>query len=194
MCEAITIASVVIGVAGAVKQSMDARSAASAASKNAIAQQKIDQEAFLQDRAARGDATAMAALEKSRQARVDAARIKAALGEKGASAGSFQIDNMLQGLGFSTGLQVAGQQRTAEREEEARDLSLRASGINFTNRMRSIRASTPSAGSTLLNAGIAGTSGFVEAGGSFEGLFGSDGSTSASGVNVRRINTTLGSS
>ena len=81
MCEPATIAMIVIAVASAAKASMDAKRNAAIQRKNAIAQQKIDQEALLKKRAEEGDADAMVAFEKARSARVNAARVRASVGD-----------------------------------------------------------------------------------------------------------------
>jgi hypothetical protein len=161
-----TITMVVMAVAMAVKTSMDAKRSAALQRKNAIAQQKIEQEALLKKRAEQGDADAMAAFEKARGARVEAAKIKASGGEKGASTGNFQVDTMLQGLGFGTGLQNSADQRSADAHLANSDLQLRGSGVNFTNKMRTINATDPSGLQTVIGAGMAGANAFAGSPGS----------------------------
>jgi hypothetical protein len=163
-----TITMVVMAVAMAVKTSMDAKRSAALQRKNAIAQQKIEQEALLKKRAEQGDADAMKAFEKARASRVDAARISASKGEQGASTGNFQVDTMLQGLGFGTGLQNTADQRTSDAHLANSDLQLRGSGINFTNKMRTINASDPSGLSTVVSAGMAGANAYAGAPGALD--------------------------
>lgn len=175
---------VVISAAMAVKQGMDAKRNAAIQRKNAMARQKVEQEALLKRRAEEGDAHAMAAFEKARAARVDDARIKVAMGEQGASTGNFQVDNMLQGLGFGTGLQRAADQRSADSKLAGTDLELRASGVNFTNRMRTINASDPSGLAIGLSAAAAGANAYAGTPGAFGG---------GGGGGASKIDTTLGS-
>jgi len=157
------IAMVVVMAAMAAKAGMDAKKNASVQRKNAIAQQKIEQEALLQRKAEQGDAKAMEAFEKARANRVDAARVMASAGEQGATTGNFQMDTMLQGLGFGTGLQNTADQRSDEAQKANMDLQLRGSGISFTNKMRTINASDPSGVSIAINTIGAGASAYAGA-------------------------------
>ncbi len=156
MCEPMTISMMVIAAAMAVKTSMDQKKAADIARKNAIAQQKIDQEALLKKRAELGDKNAMAALEREREHRVEQARIRTAYGEKGATTGNFQMDTLLQGLGFGTGLQQAADERSDRAEKAGVDMQLRASGVGFTNQIRTINSQDPSGLEIGLGAAMAG--------------------------------------
>jgi hypothetical protein len=162
-----TITMVVMAVAMAVKTSMDAKRQAALSRKNAIAQQKVEQEALLKKRAEQGDAAAMAAFEKARAARVDSANIAAAKGEQGATTGNFQVDTMLQGLGFGTGLQTAADQRSSDAMLANTDMQLQSSGVNFTSKMRTINASDPSGLTTVMNAGMAGANAYAGSPGAF---------------------------
>lgn len=152
----------VVAVASAVKMSMDAKRNAAVQRENAIAQQKIEQEALLKKRAELGDKQAMEAFEKSRKSRIDEARVKAAYGEQGATTGNAQIDSMLQGLGFGQELQRTADARSANSELANVDMQLKGSGINFTNRMRSIDASDPSGMSIALGAAAAGANAYAD--------------------------------
>jgi hypothetical protein len=154
-----------IMAAMAVKQGMDQRRNAAIQRKNAIAQQKVDREALLKQRAEQGDAASLEAFQKSRQARADEARIKVASGEQGVSTGSIQTQTLLQGLGFGTGLQVAADERSANNALERNDLSFRASSVRFTNKLRTIEAKTPSTFGVALSGAAAGAQGFTAAGG-----------------------------
>jgi len=157
----------VVAVAGAIKTGMDAKRQAAVERKNAIARQKMEQEQLLQQRAEQGDADAMKAFEKSRAARVDAARIKVAGGEQGASTGNFQIDTMLQGLGFGTGLQNTADARSATNNLKSNALAIRATNVNFTNNMNTINSQDPSGLDIVLGAGASGANAFASAGGKF---------------------------
>lgn len=168
MCEPMTITMMVMAVAMAVKTSMDAKKAAAVSRKNAIAQQKIEQEQLLKQRAQTGDKNAMAAFEKARAARVDEARIRVAGGEQGATTGNFQVDNMLQGLGFGTGLQQAADQRSSDAELANSDMQLRASGVGFQNKLRTINSQDPSGISVLANAAAAGANAYAGTPGAFD--------------------------
>lgn len=161
MCEPMTITMVVMAVAMAVKTSMDAKKNAEVQRKAAIEKQKVEQEQLLKMRAEQGDKNAMERFEKARAARVDEARIKTAKGEKGATTGNFQVDSMLQGLGFGTGLQNTADQRSADAELANSDMQLKASGVNFTNHMRTINANDPSGMQIALGAAAAGANAYA---------------------------------
>ena len=79
------------------------------------------------------------------------------------------MDNMLQGLGFGTGLQQASDQRSASARLANTDLQLRGSGISFTNRIRTINASDPSGMSTALSMTAAGANAYAGTPGAFSG-------------------------
>lgn len=164
MCEPVTIAMTVMAVAMAVKQSMDQKKAAKAQRQHAIAQQKLKREAYLKQRAEAGDQAAMKAFEDARSARIDEARVRTMYGEKGGT-GNEQVDLMLSGLGFGQGLQQAADQRSHENKQAGLDLQLRADGINFANRMRTIDAKDPSGLDIGLGAAMAGANAYAGAGG-----------------------------
>lgn len=155
---------IAIAVATAVKASMDAKAAAATQRKNAMAKQALEREAMLKQRAEQGDAASMEAFEKIRKSRADAAKIKVASGEQGATTGGFQTNAMLQGLGFGTGLQNTADERSANNQLARSDLQMRGSNINFTNTMRTINGNTPTGLDTVFGAAAAGGNAYLAGG------------------------------
>ena len=182
MCAMIPM--MVVMAAMAMKAKMDQQKAAKVQRQNAEAQMKIDQEALLRKRAESGDASAMEAFEKARANRVNEARIRVASGEQGSTTGNFQMDNMLQGLGFGTGLQHTADQRTSVAQKANMDLQLRGSGISFQNKMRTINASDPSGMDVMLAGGMAAANTYASTPGAFD-----PGTPSTGGTGNRMVNT-----
>lgn len=182
MCEPATITMMVVAVAMAVKTSMDQKAAMERQREAAIANQKLEQEALLKKRAEEGDAQAMEQFQRARQSRIDEARVRVAAGEKGATTGNSQLDYMLQGMGFSDGLQVAADQRSAQHDRAALDLQMRGSAINFQNQMRTIDANTPSGFDTMLGAAAAGANAYAGTPGAMDALKGTATTGRTSGI------------
>ena len=122
--------------------------------------------------------------EKSRANRVDNARIMVAKGEQGASTGSFQMETMLQGLGFGTGLQNTADARSKDAQLANTDLMLKTSGINHTSKMRTINASDPSGMDVMLAGGMAAANTYASTPGAFD-----PGTPSTGGTGNRMVNT-----